>query len=330
MKNPTHRSDSHIESLLQQLPETADQALAGLTAGPQLRARIQLAATEPRKKRITFQQLMVRVAPLACCLVLGIFLFQQIGNKKNGQLSAQPNHQAMSISHQTLGGATGQGEMLSDLNGSDITITSGNKGPSYRSIWVTSSSDTFPLIGVKGKYYRLCTSPRNVPDELLGSVVGTIEEYTTEPSLSGANAVISNTVATGGKVYAIRGMENTLVSAEVDGQMRLFQRVSFNRNARRGKESLEDTLQVKDRVVAMELTGVGVISSAEKCEELLEILFDCAQYESSDDIVNPRQVLLLTLDNDLEVQLIVRNGSVSACGIWSCDEFFDAFVDACK
>lgn len=329
MKNQMNCHDNRIEELLQQLPETANQALAGLTASPQLRAKIQLAATEPRKKHMTFRQVMVRIAPVACCLVLGIFLVNQSGKNQNTPTSPL-DHQTMSIQHQTLGNSAQEGDLRGDLNGSDITITSGNKGPSYRSIWATSTSETFPLIGVNGKYYRLCTSPRNVPEELLGSVIGSIEEYTTEPSLSGANAIISNVVTTGEKVYTIKDMENTLVSAEVDGQMRLFQRVSFNKNARRGKESLEDTLQVKGHVVAMELTGVGIISSADVCEDLLDILFNCAQYESSDHIINPRQVLLLTLDNDLEVQLIVRNGSVSACGIWSCDEFFDAFTDACQ
>lgn len=329
MKSQMNNHDSHIEAMLQQLPKTADQALAGLTAGPQLKAKIQLAAVKPQKKRITFQQLTVRLAPLACCLVLGVFLLGHFGKDKNAQ-TAPLSNQAMSISHQTLGNVPEQGELRGDLNGTDITISSGKRGPTLRSIWVEPNGSAFPLIGMNGRYYRLVTSPRNVPSKLLGEVVGTVEEFTNEPSLSGTGSVVSNTVTTGSKVYAIKGMENTLVSAEVDGQMRLFQRVSFNKNARRGKESLEDTLQVRGHVVAMELTGVGVIGSADVCEELLDILFSCAQYESSDDIVNASQVLILTLDNNLEVQLIVRKGSVSACGIWSCDEFFDAFEEACN
>lgn len=329
MKTQMKQSDNQIETMLQQLPETANQAFAGLTAGPQLKAKIQLAASEPTKKRLSFQQLLVRVAPVACCLALGFFLLNNANTGKDSDIPTMID-QPVVLSHNTLGDGSAQGQLSGDLDGSDIVITTGNKGPSYRSIWAESNSNTFPLIGVNGRYYRLLTSPRNVPGKLLGDVVGTIEEFTTEPSLSSANAVISNTVATGKPVYAIEGMENTLVSAEVDGQMRLFQRVSFNHNARRGKETLQDTLQVEGRVVAMELTGVGIVSSESVCSELLDILFSCAQYEGSDDIVNSRQVLLLTLDNDLEVQLIVRNGSIAGCGIWSCDEFFDAFEDACN
>lgn len=329
MKTKMKQNENRIESMLQQLPETTNSAFAGLTAGPQLKAKIQLAASEPAKKRLSFQQLLVRVAPVACCLALGFFLLNNASNGKNNNVPMMGD-QPVILSHQTYGDGSTQGLLSGDLDGSDIVITTGNKGPSYRSIWASSNSDTFPLIGVNGRYYRLLTSPRNVPGKLLGDVVGTIEEFTTEPSLSSTSAVISNTVVTGSPVYAIQGMENTLVSAEVDGQMRLFQRVSFNHNARRGKETLEDTLQVEGHVVAMELTGVGIIADESTCSELLDILFTCAQYEGSDDIVNPRQVLLLTLDNDLEVQLIVRNGSIAGCGVWSCDEFFDAFEDACN
>lgn len=330
MKSQMNHNDSRIEAMLQQLPETADKALAGLTAGPQLKAKIQLVAVEPQKKRITFQQLMVRLAPVACCLVLGVFLLGNHPGKDKDAQNPPLGNQTIAVTYQTLGNSTEQGELRGDLDGTDITISSGKRGPTLRSIWVEPNGSAFPLIGINGRYFRLVTSPRNVPSGLLGDVVGTVEEFTNEPSLSGTSSVVSNTVTTGSKVYAIKGMENTLVSAEVDGQMRLFQRVSFNKNARRGKESLEDTLQVRDHVVAMELTGVGVIASPDVCEELLDILFSCAQYESSDDIVNSSQVLILTLDNDLEVQLIVRKGSVAACGIWSCDEFFDAFAEACN
>ena len=125
------------------------------------------------------------------------------------------------------------------------------------------------------------------------------------------------------------GVGSTLVAAKVDGQMRLFQRVSFNGNARRGRESLEDTLQVRGRIIGMEQSGVGTITDPAICSELMDILFDCTSFESSGS-VSSRQSLVLEMDNGLVVQMAVRNDSLAACGVWSCPEFIEAFEDACN
>ena len=46
--------------------------------------------------------------------------------------------------------------------------------------------------------------------------MGTIQEYTREPSLSGA-AALSNSVPVGTAMYAVDGMGGTLVACEADG-----------------------------------------------------------------------------------------------------------------
>ena len=316
---------SHMESMLQNLPKAAEQGLSGLTADTALKTRIQLAAAQEKSPRTTWSVSRITrwasVAVMAALvLVIGLtFPFQED--------TASP---ASLFSSATLGNdPTSAPPVTADLGNTGVVIRAGNTNPGYRSMWAPTSGGSFPLIGVNGKYYRLLTTPRNVDSSLLGSSLGTIAEYTTNPSLSGTDTVLSNVVNLGETVYAIRGMSDTLVAARVDGQMRLFQRVSFNGNARRGRETLADTLQVGGRVIGMELTGVGTITDPALCDRLMDTLFDCASFESSGSI-SSQKVLILELDNGLVVQLAVKNDSVAACGVWSCPEFFEDFEDACN
>ena len=316
---------SQIESMLQNLPKTAEQGLSGLTAGPDLRTRIQLTAAEQKKPaaRVT-SSMLLRWASAACCallvLAIGLGLTRQSGD---------PQQPEGLITSSTLGTETTEEPVLmADLGDTGVIIAAGNRNPGFRDMWAPSTGGSFPLIGIDGKYYRMLTTPRNVSSELRGSAIATISEFTTEPSLSGTDTVLSNAVSFGEKVYSVRGMGDSLVIAKVDGQMRLFQRVSFNGNALRGREKLEDTLQVRDHVIAMELTSVGTITDPEVCAELLELLYDCASYESSGSI-SSRQSLIFELDNGLVVQFAVKSDNVAACGVWSCPEFFEAFEEAC-
>jgi len=315
--------ESQIESMLQQLPQAAQQGLGGLTAGPHLKAKIQLAATEPAKSRTRSLRQLMRWSPIACCMA-ALVLFVALG------LPGQGTQPVSLIDSSTLGSPTEMpGEITGDLGNSGVKITAGNRNPGYRSIWATSNGGSFPLLGVNGKYYRMLTSPRSVSSSLIGSSLGTVAEFTMEPSLSGTDTILSNAAAFGKEVFAIRGMEDTLVTAEVDGRMRLFQRVSFNGNALRGREDLRDTLQVSGRVVGLELSSVGTITDPAVCSELMDVLFDCASYKSSGS-VSSQQALLIELENGLVLQMAVKSDSLAACGVWSCPEFFEAFEDACN
>ncbi len=312
-----------IEAMLKNLPDTADKALDGLYATPFLKARIIRAVEETKQGKVRFA--LPRWAPALCCaavvLVLALTLIPM--------QSVAPDPL---ITTNALGDPTAApvGVLTGDLNVSSVFISANSAKPGYRNIWSEVKNGSFPMIGSNGKYYRMLTNPNQVSSSLLGECVATVSEYTTEPSLSGTDVVLSNAANSGAAVYAIRGVSaDTLVAAEVNGRMRLFQRVSFNGNALRGKEKLADTLAISGQVIAMELTGVGTVTDPASCELLLSTLLDNAGYESSGSI-SSKKALLIELENGLVLQLNVKGDNLAACGVWSCPEFFEDFENYCE
>ena len=301
---------------LEQLPQMTDRALAGLTASDAMKRRIMESAMRPQRRKVPVNRL---VPVLSLVLVLAIGL--GVG------LPALNNQPAQELITTQAAGQDVIGNERSLLDLSTGANLRKSEAPAYRSIWAKGENGNFPLIGVKGRYYRMLTSPKSVSGSLLGDSLGTVAEFTTEPSLSGTDVILSNKAAQGTQVYAVDGMGGTLIAAEVDGSYRLFQRVSFNGSAVRGSESFEDTLQLAGSIAAMELSGVGVIDDAALCEELFATLTDNACYESS-STVSGKQSLMITLDNGVAVQLAVKNDNLSACGTWSCPEFFEEFEAA--
>ena len=301
---------------LEQLSQTADRSLSGLEADRHLMLRIERAAAQPPQPR----KRKVWAPALACAMALVVCVAVTV------PMLRQPRQDSLITSQAAGNGVAGSERALLNMSEDSVSIGQNGVAPAYRSIW-EEGSGTFPLIGAQGRYYRMLTTPGSVSDSLLGTSLGTVAEFTTEPSLSGGDVLLSNAAAFGTEVYEITGMGGTLVAAEVNGSMRLFQRVSFNGNALRGSEALDDTLQISGHIASMELSDVGVITDADACEELLSTLLDCATYESS-GTVSGRQSLLIGLDNGLTVQLAVRDDNLSACGTWSCPEFFEAFEAA--
>ena len=303
---------------LEQLPEIADKALGGLTAGHHLKLRMEKAAANPAPQP---RRTPAWVPALSCALVLAIALGVGIP-------ALQPQVDNSLISTQAAGqNGIGNERGLLDLENNDVNIRQSGEAPRYHSIWASGDNGNFPLIGIEGKYYRMLTSPKSVSRSALGSSLGTVAEFTTEPSLSGTDVLLSNKVSQGSEVYAISGMGGTLVAAEVDGSYRVFQRVSFNGSALRGSEDLADTLQLGGHIISMELSDVGTVTDKDVCESLFATLIDCASYESSGN-VSGKQSLHIELDNGLTVQLTIKNDKLSACGTWSCPEFFEEFEDA--
>lgn len=315
-ENPTN-----IEKALHDLPQQADAALGGLYATPFLKAKIDRAAAEKQSGRMRFA--MPRWVPALTCAALVLVL----------ALTFIPMEQqpAQLIQTNALGPATAPtSNLTSDLSKGSLFITKGTSAPGYRSIWSDVKDGSFPLIGMNGKYFRMLTSPNQVDASLLGAQVASIAEFTTEPSLSGTDVVLSNAAASGTAVYSISDVSaDTLVAAEVNGRMRLFQRVSFNGNALRGKETLSDTLDISGRVIAMELSGVGTVTDPAACATLFATLTDNASFESRGSI-SSRQALLIELDNGLVVQMTVKGETLAACGVWSCPEFFEQFEAHCN
>ena len=312
-----------IDAMLRELPQEADKALDGLNATPFLKARIDRAVEEKKQGKVRL--VLPAWAPALCCAAIVLVLALTVlplDQKQPGTL----------ITSNTLGDATTAptGTLTGDLGDDAVTISTKSAKPGYRNIWSEAKDGSFPLIGVNGKYYRMLTSPNEVNSSLLDNAVASISEFTTEPSLSGTDVVLSNAVTSGTDVYSICGVSSdTLLAAEVDGRMRLFQRVSFNGNALRGKETLADTLAISGQVVAMELTSVGVIDDPAACEALLSTLLSCASYESSGSI-SSKQSLLIELDNGLVLQLAVKGDNLAGCGVWSCPEFFEDFESYCN
>ena len=308
-----------IEAMLKRLPQEANKAMDGLQATPFLKARIDRAVAENKQGKVHFT--MPKWAPAVCCaavvLILALTVMPLGMNEQPGNL----------IQSGPMGPATATpaSQMTADLGRDSLFISTSNAKPGYRSIWSDVKDGSFPLIGVNGKYYRMLTSPNSVDNDLLGSAIATVSEFTTEPSLSGTDVVLSNAATSGTAVYAISGVnENTLVAAKVNARVRLFQRVSFNGNALRGAEQLADTLSLSGRVIAMELSGVGTVTDPAACESLMATLLSCASYESSGSI-SSKKALLIELESGLVLQMAVKGDNLAACGVWSCPEFFEAF-----
>lgn len=305
---------------LEQLPEIANKGLGGLEATPGLKYRILQEAAAQKNPAAKRKAAVLRAAcaAVACAVVLAIAL-PGILNPADAPL----------INSMPMGNATDAPALLSDNGISGGNLKSGSQNvPAYQSIWADGSG-TFPLICVNGQYYRMLTTPSSVPARVLGSSVGTIAQYTTEPALAGSSGLLSNACSSGTTVYQVSGMGNTLVAAEVNGQTRAFQRVGFNGSALLGSEKFSDTLQISGHVTMLELSGVGTIADRNTCESLVNTLLRNASFESSGN-VSASQTLLISLDNGLTVQLAVKNDKLSACGTWSCPEFFDAFSNALR
>ncbi len=307
-----------VEERLHTLPDIAEKSC--LNADEQLKRKILRAAREKETPRRAFAP---RLAAALCAIVvlIGVGAFALPGLRDNGPVATQTplieSHPAGSLS---IGEITAM-----DVPAGSITIRS-SKNPSYRSIWAPMSGGNFPLIGVKGRYYRLLTNPTSISGSLLGQSLGTVDTFTSEPALAGKNGICSNVVAQGETVYAVSGMNGAMAAANVNGQMRVFQRVSFGDNALVGKESLADTLKASNPV-ALELSGVGTVNDASAAQRLVNILVKNASFLRAGGS-ETNQALLIQLSNGIVLQMAVNGERLIACGTWACPEFFDAFQEA--
>lgn len=322
---------------LEQLPEMTNEMLGGLHATQELKNEILLSAKaamadgKAHTRKSAWESKKVnangkrRTSPLqrglamACMLI--VLLGSVVGFPTLIGLDIQNKQGAITTQTGGEGDLSNAQSQALDLPQGSIVISQRSK-PSYRGVWAKSSGANFPLVCVDGRYYRLLTNPTSIGSDLLGSELGTVATYTSEPALA-SGGIVSNTVAEGGKVYAVSGMSGAMVAAEVDGQMRVFQRVSFSGNALVGGEKLSDTLKAA-KVVAMELTDVGTVTDAAKAKELYNILLDNA-FLARSGASETGSSLLIQLENGLVLQMAVRDESVMACGTWTCPEFFEAF-----
>jgi len=197
--------------------------------------------------------------------------------------------------------------------------------PKHTSLFAEGKGD-MPLVTVDGAVYRMLVTPKDVGNSLLDDSLGDVAQFSEQPSLASVgemNAGLSNVAQQGAVIYSIRGLaKTTVVAAEVDGNMRLFQRASYAGKGP-GKQSLEDTFDVRGKVKTLELSGVGALSG-QAANDVIAVLLDHATLKSA-DMSARKQSLTVTLESGIKLQLGVSGDTLSGCGGWSCPEFFEAF-----
>ena len=304
---------------LDQLPQIAERALGGLQADSELKNSIQTRYLEKQKRHHQMIVLTKAAAPALCALlVLSLIFFPSAPSNT----ITPPSITTLPLGETQTHG-TGEVQLLGE-----VAVSSGRQSSGETGIWASSSS-SFPLIGLDGRYYRLLSSPNPLSASSRGNSLGKVEEYTTEPSLSDTDIVSSNCVYAGQDVYSIPGLENTFVCSNVDGVLRLFHRVSFNGHSTVGRESLGDTLQLSGHIRSISLSGIGTVTDSATAENLFKTLIQTASYQSSGSI-NATSVLTITLNEGFSAQMLVADDRLAACGVWSCPEFIEAFQDAVK
>lgn len=307
---------------LEKLPDIAGRQLGGLEAGPTLLAKIRLEAADCKARRpLALRPVLAVCAALVLCVGVA--------------LTALPRDLAALIDGQPVGNvldshpagtqqakATAEPRALADVSQGSITMSAGKMRAASGSLYEQGTGNSFPLISLNGATYRMLQSPGSVPDSLLGKQLGAVSEFNVEPALS-SGGVVSNAVACGEPVYAVDGMDGALVAAYVEGAMRAFQRVSYAGCAIIGSETLRDTLCAPEDVAWIEIEGLGR-AEGERAQRLMGILLEDASYQST--AASGSTSMQIGLQNGLTLQLTSGEDSVSACGTWSCPEFFEAFV----
>ena len=307
---------------LDRLGPIADEMLAGLHADQQMKWRIrEAAAARTGKPKRSVQRELV---PALCCAALAVAC---VGAVNLRGVNAVP--EAAKIETIAAGDAGAMMKMsttqVADL-GDNAQVTA--SVPKNTSLFAEGRSD-MPLVAVDGAVYRMLTTPKTLSASLRGGEVGRVAQATDEPSLASAdamNAGLSNVAGEGAAIYSVKGLaSSTAVAAEVDGQMRVFQRVSYAGKGP-GKQSLEDTLDVRGKVKKLELSGVGTLEG-DAANLAVAVLLDNATLKSADATAK-KQSLTLTLESGIKLQLGVSGDTLCGCGGWSCPEFFEAFEAA--
>lgn len=309
---------------LERLPEIVEQRLGGLTANAHLLGKIKLAAAESPKRRVRWQPLIAGTMAIALCIFTGVWVIPTLSD----HLLTDREPSAHVMGSHAAGGVPGEGVSLwvRAMESSGVRVHGADEAsPAYRNLFAPERSGNFPLVLVDGAAYRMLISPLNMKDTLLGSSLGEVTEYTLEPALSTGGGIVSNIVSAGESLYAVKGLEGAMIAAYVKGGLRAFQRVSYAGASILGKETLADTLASADRITAMELTDAGIVDDPATAQRLMQVLLDNATYESAAVGTSDTRSLLIALDNGLLMQLMVGDDTLSACGTWSCPEFFEAY-----
>lgn len=296
---------------LDQLKEIADETLAGLEAGPELRRRILAQQTAPARRTGTGLWIAVGASFAAACCVLALAVGMIISNMRGTRPAQDPILQVGNL------GADSAANELASVDTDKATLTVTKKNAS-RAQGILGDG----LIRIDGRYYRYLKGISVSEGSLVGSGL-IVNENVSDITLSSVS-VVSNAVPVGTEILHVRDMSATLVACRVDGSLQVYQRVSYNGVGRVGSErGLSDVLQLRSHVRAMSLSGVGIVEGGE-AERLLGVLLDYGVFDGNSS-VKANQVLIIELDNGAAVQLNVNGDRIGGCGVWACPDFFDQF-----
>ena len=309
---------------LENLPQIAHRQLGGLEATSTILAKAKLEAAEKRSRRTSgavLRPVLAVCAALVIC-VGAVTAFHGGDTPFTGPV-ATPNV-LDSHSAGTSLQPTQEPRALGDVPSGAISMSAGMRRTSD-TLFAELGSAAFPLITLDGATYRLLLSPDAISASMLGEEVGRVSEFNIEPAL-GSGGVVSNAVSRGESVHAISGMNGSLVAANVNGALRVFQRVSYAGTAIIGSETLSDTLCSASDAAWIEVSGMGRVDDPARAASLMETLLTCADYEGTS--LSGSTSMQVGLHNGLVLQLLVGEDTVSACGTWSCPDFFEAFAEA--
>lgn len=310
---------------LENLPQIADRQLGGLEATPKILAKAKLQAADmctSHRSRMMLRPVLAVCAAVVLCVGAAVVLTDNdTPLSAPAQVNVLDSHSAGT---QVL--PTEVPRALSDVPSGAISMSAGIRR-SGDTLFADYGSAAFPLISLKDATYRLLTSPDAISTALLGEQMGTVSEFNLEPAL-GSSGVVSNAVACGEGVYAVSGMDGALVAANLNGAMRVFQRVSYAGAAIIGSETLADTLCAAGDAKWIEVSGIGRVDDPAVVNELMHTLLELSDYQGTG--MSGSASMRIGLNNGLTLQLLAGEDTISACGTWSCPDFFEAFVEAAK
>lgn len=289
----------NTEKMLNGLPEAADGAFRDLQATPGLKNRILAAAEE---KSTAAYRMKKMIPALACALVLALGgVLVPFGIRKTHQDHVETAQHLSAIA----AGQLPEGTQLSGADMRDGSVTVKNSANAVKGQWENADS----TVCLDGAYYRL--TKQTLSGKLKGAEAGCVGEDCS-----------SSVLREGEKVYAVKGMENACVTAEMNGEWRIFQRVSFAGRGLQGNEGLKQTL-LPSKVESFTLEGKGTVSG-KAAQQLCEKLLDTALF-GGNNTSERGKVLLIRFDNGVTLQAIVSEDKLMACGTWICPDLEQLF-----
>lgn len=310
---------------LDHLPQIAARQLGGLEANTTLLARIRLEAAEqkqPRPLRAVLRPALAVCAALVLCFGAVTSLTP---DEMTGIGPAATRNMLDTRSAGNSSQPTAEPRTLADVPKGAISMSAG-RSTGGSTLFVQGENSSFPLVTLGGATYRMLETP-DVSPALLGDALGAVTEFNIEPAL-GTSGVISNAIACGETVYAVGSRKGALVAAPVNGTLRVFQRVSYAGTAIIGTETLADTLCAADDAAWIEVEGMGRVDDPAAVLRLMTMLLDLSDYQGT--AFSNGSSMQIGLKNGLTLQLMTGEDTISACGIWSCPDFFEAFGQAVR